>query len=121
MRILHTSDWHLGALFHDQLRDADERHALDQLVGLCGAEEIDVVLVAGDIFDTANPSAEAQQRYYQTLVRMVSEGGVGTVVVIAGNHDNGLRLDGPRELMASLRLHVRGLFGRDAEPGSCVV
>lgn len=121
MRILHTSDWHLGATFHDRVRDADEEHALNQIVGLARDRAVDAVVISGDIFDTANPGAAEQRRWYQTLQRLVDDAGVGTVVAIAGNHDSGLRLEGPRELLASQRVQVRGLLTRDAEPSSCVV
>jgi len=121
MKLLHTSDWHLGATFHDRVRDADEEHALDQIVAVARDRAVDVVVVSGDIFDTANPGAAEQRRWYRTLQRFVDEAGVGTVVAIAGNHDSGLRLEGPRELLASHRVQVRGLLTRDAEPSSCVV
>ena len=121
MKILHTSDWHLGATFHDRVRDADEDHALDQIVAIARDRAVDAVVIAGDVFDTANPGASEQRRWYRTLQRLVGEAGVGTVVAIAGNHDSGLRLEGPRELLASQRVQVRGLLARDADPSDCVV
>lgn len=121
MRILHTSDWHLGASFHDRARDADEEHALDQIVAVARERSVDAVVVSGDVFDTANPGAAEQRRWYRTLQRLIDEAGVGTVLAIAGNHDSGLRLEGPRELLASRRVQVRGLLTRDADPASCVV
>lgn len=121
MKILHTSDWHLGATFHDRVRDADEDHALDQLVTIARERAVDAVVIAGDVFDTANPGAAEQRRWYRTLQRLVGEAGVGTVVAIAGNHDSGLRLEGPRELLASQRVLVRGFLPRDANPADCVV
>lgn len=121
MIILHTSDWHLGAAFHDREREADEEHALDQIVAVARTRAVDAVLVAGDVFDTANPGAAEQRRWYRTLQRLVDEAGVGTVLAIAGNHDSGLRLEGPRELLASRRVQVRGLLTREADPASCVV
>ncbi|MEM9558153.1 MAG: exonuclease subunit SbcD [Acidobacteriota bacterium] len=126
MRLLHTADWHLGARFHDRRRGADEEHALAQIVDLCRQRAVDAVLVAGDVFDTANPGGEEQQRYYRTLARLVDDparggAGVGTVVVTAGNHDGALRLDGPRELLATLRIHVVGRWPRAADAGDCVV
>lgn len=121
MRILHTSDWHLGASFHDRVRDADEEHALDQIVAVAMERAVDAVVISGDVFDTANPGAAEQRRWYRTLQRLIDEAGVGTVLAIAGNHDSGLRLEGPRELLASRRVQVRGLLTRDADPASCVV
>ncbi|HAT11636.1 MAG TPA: hypothetical protein DCS97_13820 [Planctomycetes bacterium] len=121
MKILHTSDWHLGATFHDRVRDADEQYALDQIVAAARDHAVDAVVVSGDIFDNANPGAAEQRRWYQTLQRLVDEAGVGSVVAIAGNHDSGLRLEGPRELLASRRVQVRGLLTREADPATCVV
>lgn len=120
MRILHTADLHLGGRFHDQDRSRDEEDALDQVCDLCDRERVDAVLIAGDIFDTANPGAEEQHRYYRFLARLAFEVRVGSVVVIGGNHDSGLRLDGPRELLETLRVHVVGRLPREADAGSCV-
>lgn len=108
LRCLHTSDWHLGALFHDQARDDEEQRALDGLVQLACAEEVDAVLIAGDIFDGPNPPAAAQERWYRTLCRLRSEAGVGCVLAIGGNHDHGLRLDAPRDFLRGERVEVRG-------------
>lgn len=121
MKILHTSDWHLGATFHDRVRDADEEHALDQMVALARERSVDAVVISGDVFDTANPGAAEQRRWYRTLQRLVEEAGVGTVLAIAGNHDSGLRLEGPRELLANQRVQVRGLLTRDVDPSTCIV
>ena len=120
LRLLHTSDWHLGAAFHDQDRSDDEASALDQIVALARAELVDAVIIAGDVFDTASPSAAAQRRYFDCLRRLVIDG-VGSTVVIAGNHDNGLRLDGPRELLDPLRLHIRGQLLRGASAEACLL
>ena len=121
MRILHTADWHLGARFHDQERGDDEQHALTQILELSRAESVDAVLIAGDVFDTPNPGAEEQQRYYRALAALVREAGVGSVVVIAGNHDSGLRIEGPRDLLRNLEIHTVGRLGRQTDPAAAVV
>lgn len=120
-RVLHTADWHLGAAFHEQDRSADEQAALDQVIDLCAVEAIDAVIIAGDIFDTHNPSADAQQRYYQSLLAMVERGGVGAVLAIAGNHDSAGRIDAPQALLAAQRIIVRGALASDADPSDCIV
>lgn len=112
-RILHSADWHLGARFHDRDRAADEEDAIDQVVGLCREHQVDAVILAGDLFDTANPGAAEQRRYYRALLSLVEEGGVGTVVALAGNHDSGARLEGPREVLAACRIVVHGIHSRD--------
>ena len=121
MRLLHTADWHLGQRFHDQRRGEDEEHALRGLLDLSREHDVDVVLVAGDIFDTANPGAAEQRRYYRTLFDLVDKVGVGTVVVTGGNHDSALRLDGPKDLLADLGIHVVGRWPRDASAELCLV
>ncbi len=121
MLILHTSDWHLGATFHDRARDQDEDHALDQIVAVARDRRVDAVVIAGDVFDTANPGAAEQRRWYRTLQRLVEEAGVGSVLAIAGNHDSGLRLEGPRELLSVLKVELRGLLPRDGDPAASVV
>lgn len=121
MRLLHTADWHLGQRFHDQRRGDDEQHALDQLLELAAEHRIDAFLLAGDIFDTANPGAEEQRRYYRFLFKLVTEIGVPTVVVTGGNHDSALRLDGPKDLLADLGIQVVGRWPRDTPPEHCLV
>jgi len=120
MRLLHTADWHLGSRFHDRRRALDEDDALEQMLELCRDRKVDAVLHAGDVFDNANPGAEEQERYYRSLARLVREAGVATVVVIAGNHDSALRLEGPSELLRRLDIHVVGRLAREAEVDSCL-
>lgn len=121
MRLLHTADWHLGARFHDQRRAEEEDDALEQVIALCRERAVDAVIVAGDVFDNANPGAADERRYYRTLARLVRDAGVATVVVVAGNHDSALRLEGPRELARAIGVHVVGRFGRDVPPEEAVV
>lgn len=121
MKVLHTADWHLGARFHGQRRGKEEDDALDQVVEHCRRLKVDVVIVAGDIFDHANPAALDERRYYRTLVRLVRDASVATVVVVAGNHDSALRLDGPRELARAMDVHVVGRLGREADAERAVV
>lgn len=121
MRLLHTADWHLGQRFHDQRRGDDEEHALGRLLALADEHRADAVLIAGDIFDTANPGAEEQRRYYRCLFDLVRDVGVATVVVTGGNHDSALRLDGPKDLLADLGIQVIGRWPRDTAPEHCLV
>ncbi|MEM6796379.1 MAG: exonuclease SbcCD subunit D [Acidobacteriota bacterium] len=114
MRVLHTADWHLGQRFHDQLRDEDESHALEQILCLSRERGVDAVLVSGDVFDHPNPGARQQRLYYETLAKLVTEAGVATVVVTAGNHDSALRLEGPSDLLGDLGIYVVGRWPREA-------
>lgn len=87
MRVLHTSDWHLGRQLEGRSRLPEQRDFIDELYAILEKENIDIVLIAGDIFDTYNPPAEAEQLFYEALERICSNGRRG-VVVIAGNHDS---------------------------------
>jgi exonuclease SbcD len=107
MKILHTSDWHLGAYLEEASREEDHRAFLDWLVQVVETECIDLLMVAGDVFDTSAPSAEAQALYYRFLHRLQGTA-LSQVVVVGGNHDSGARLDAPRDLLGAFGVHVVG-------------
>ena len=89
MRLLHTSDWHLGRSFHrEDLLGAQAAFA-DHLVETVRAEGVDAVLVSGDVYDRALPSVDAVRLYGEMLTRLA---GLTRVVLISGNHDSALRL-----------------------------
>ncbi len=91
MRILHTSDWHLGRTLENINRIDEQRQFMDELCYIVEEGKIDLVLVAGDIYDTYNPSAAAEELFYDGVDRL-NDRGKRAVVVIAGNHDNPERL-----------------------------
>ncbi|MQL53035.1 exonuclease subunit SbcD [Desulfofundulus thermobenzoicus] len=91
MRFLHTSDWHLGRTLEGRSRQEEQEEFLRELCRLVRDERIDVVLVAGDVFDAFNPPASAEQLFYDALDELAA-GGKRAVVVIAGNHDSPERL-----------------------------
>lgn len=91
MRILHTSDWHLGKTLENINRIKEQKEFIDELCSIVERESIDMVLVAGDIFDTYNPSSAAEELFYDAMDRLNNRG-KRAVVVIAGNHDNPERL-----------------------------
>ena len=92
MKILHTADWHLGKRLQDYQRLQEQRDVLAEIVQLAETEDVDLVLVAGDLFDTFNPSPEAEDLLYSTL-KQLAAGGKRPVVAIAGNHDNPDRIE----------------------------
>jgi exonuclease SbcD len=108
LRILHTSDWHLGSSLESASRDDEHRRFLEWLLVTLRDEAIDVLVLAGDVFHYAQPSAEAQRLYYGFLARIGAETKVRKIVVIGGNHDSASRLDAPREVLDALRIHVVG-------------
>ncbi len=91
MKILHTSDWHLGKCLELHSRLPEQRAFVDELVNIADENAVDVIIVAGDIFDTANPPAEAQALFYDAIIRLC-DNGRRLVLVIAGNHDSPERL-----------------------------
>lgn len=99
MRLLHTSDWHLGQTLHNYDRGWEHQCFLDWLVETIVAEQADVLLVAGDVFDNANPSAQSQRQLYQFLQRARERAPWLQAVVIAGNHDSPGRLEAPSPLL----------------------
>lgn len=107
MRLIHTSDWHLGHRFYGRHRYEEQQYFLDWLAGLIEAEHIDVLLVAGDVFDTTTPGSRALTLYYRFLHRLAGSS-CRHVVVIGGNHDSPSLLEAPRELLRHLQIHVVG-------------
>ena len=114
MKILHTSDWHLGRSLYGRKRYDEFSAFLDWLADLIISEQIDVLLVAGDIFDTSTPSNRAQELYYGFLCK-VSVSSCRHIVIIAGNHDSPSFLNAPKELLLALSVHVVGSITDDPE------
>lgn len=105
MRILHTSDWHLGQKLLNSDRDEEHELALQWLIREVQEQQVDMLLVAGDVFDIGNPPNYARKRYYSFLAQLV-ESPCRHVVITAGNHDSPPMLDAPRELLEALNIHV---------------
>jgi exonuclease SbcD len=113
MRLLHTSDWHLGQALHSFDRSYEHQQFLDWLLGTLEAERIDALLIAGDIFDTANPSSSAQKQLYRFLQQARKRCPALDIVVIAGNHDSPGRLEAPGPLLEDHGVKVVGHVLRD--------
>jgi exonuclease SbcD len=107
LRILHTADWHLGHRLYDRDRTPEHRAALAWLLDTVEEEGIDVLIVAGDVFDVANPSNQARELYYEFLGQLARTKCLAAVVV-GGNHDSPAMLDAPKEVLKWLNLHVVG-------------
>lgn len=108
MRLLHTSDWHLGHRFHGRIRHEEQACFLDWLLAQITEHAVEVLLVAGDIFDTTTPGSRAQGLYYRFLHRLAASP-CRHVVIIGGNHDSPSLLEAPRELLRQLDIHVIGM------------
>ena len=116
MRIIATSDWHLGNLFHGNDRLPEHKHFLAWLLACLKEEQPDALLVAGDVFDNGNPSAAAQSAYYEFLADATKVCPDMQIVITAGNHDSANRLEAPRILLARHRVEVRGNVHRVWDP-----
>ncbi|MAB06150.1 MAG: exonuclease sbcCD subunit D [Rhodobacteraceae bacterium] len=114
MKILHTSDWHIGRTLYGRKRYEEFDSFLTWLAETIQQNEIDALLVAGDVFDTSAPSNRAQELYYRFLCR-VAASSCRHVVVIAGNHDSPSFLNAPRELLKALNVHVVGSSSESLE------
>lgn len=112
MKIIHTSDWHIGQTFYEHDRWAEHADFFEWLLLQVMEREADVVLIAGDVFDTANPSAVAQRNFYYFLDRLSALPNAPQVVITSGNHDSGARLQAPQPLLESRGITVCGFVGR---------
>lgn len=108
MRLVHTSDWHLGQRLHDRPRDFEHRRFLDWLIELLVRVQAEALVVAGDVFDSANPPAEAQRLYYEFLAACRRRLPELDIVIVGGNHDSPSRLDAPAEILRAVRVHIVG-------------
>lgn len=115
MRLLHTSDWHLGRQFHNVSLLDDQRFVLQQLLDIVEQDAVDAVIVAGDVYDRAIPPAEAVTLLNETLYSLCVERKV-PVVMISGNHDSAQRLGFGSGLMAGAGLHLISQLDQVAEP-----
>lgn len=114
VRILHTSDWHLGATLESCGREEEHHRFLEWLVETIRDGGDDILIVSGDVFDQAQPPVEAQKAYYRFLARL-RDTPLKQVVIAGGNHDSALRLDAPRELLETLSIHVVGGLWADPQ------
>jgi len=107
MKILHTADWHLGQKFFHRNREEEHKAALDWLAEFIIAEGVELLIVAGDIFDTDSPPNYARKLYFDFLKRLINTC-CEDIVIIAGNHDSANMIDAAKELFKLLNVHIVG-------------
>ena len=129
-KILHTADWHLGKKLQEYSRIAEQKDVLEEIVQIADRENVDMVLLAGDVYDTYNPTHEAVDLFYKTL-RKLSKGGTRPIIVISGNHDSTQFIEAPDPLARQMGILFyskhdtiiptgelsEGLFISRSEPG----
>ncbi len=106
LRILHTADWHIGQKFFGYDRTNEHAVVLRQIEKIILSEKVDVLLISGDLFDTINPSAEAQKLFLDFCAHIIKDSTGLQVVIIAGNHDSALRLKAYEDLLKILGVHI---------------
>lgn len=112
MKLIHTADWHLGQNFFEYSRIGEQKVFLRWLHEQIVQHKVQLVCIAGDVFDVQNPSAEAQKLYYDFLLGINKECPHVHIVIIAGNHDSAARLEAPRAILSTLNVHVVGVIER---------
>ena len=117
MKFLHTADWHVGKTLKGRDRLDEQRAVLAEIAAVAEANQVDAVLIAGDVYDLSAPSAAAQQLVITTLLRMRQAG--AEVIVIAGNHDHGPTFEAYRPLMSVAGITVTGAY-KSPERGGVV-
>lgn len=113
MKIIHTGDWHLGQLFYEYDRAYEHQQFLDWLIAVIKEKQTDVLLISGDVFDLANPSALTVRMFYTFLNRAISANADLQIVITAGNHDSPSRLESPQPLLESTNIYIRGTIEKD--------
>lgn len=115
MKILHTADWHIGQLFHEYDRTFEHQQFLNWLVKILQEEQIDVLLISGDVFDLSNPGAASIRMFYSFLNQATSANSSLQIIITAGNHDSATRLESPKPLLESSNIHIIGVVEKDTE------
>ncbi len=124
-RLLHTSDWHIGQVLHEQPRDYEHQVFLSWLLTVLEDEKVDSLLVAGDVFDGPNPTAQSQQLFYSFLAAAKGRLPGLDIVILGGNHDSAARLDAPHPVLSAFGVRVLGGLARstdrDSNPHRCLI
>lgn len=118
MRILHTSDWHLGKSLEGESRIEEQEKFVEDFIHIVDKNNIDMVIISGDIYDNSNPSAKAERLFYRAL-KGISDNGNRIVLAIAGNHDNPDRLSAAKPLAYEQGIILLGRPKSCAEIGKC--
>ncbi len=114
MKILHTSDWHLGHRLHEQSQYEEQSQFLEWLETYIKTEEVSVLLVSGDVFDTGVPSTQSQKMYYDFLIKL-AHSSCKHVVITGGNHDAPGTINAPKALLSALQVQVVGKVTENIE------
>lgn len=112
MRILHTADWHIGKKYKNTEFLKDFQFAFNQILSIIQSEQVDVLLVSGDVFDKPSPTHDAQNVYFDSLLKLANTN-LSHIIITSGNHDSTSFLDAPKELLNHLNITI---IGRALDP-----
>ncbi|WP_410879645.1 metallophosphoesterase family protein [Myroides sp. DW712] len=115
VKIVHTADWHLGKRLDNFSRIEEQKEVLDEICQVADEQQADIIVIAGDLFDTFNPPIEAEDLFYKTL-RRLTRNGQRPVIAIAGNHDSPERIDAPDPLARACGILLVGLPNTVVQP-----
>ena len=115
IRLIHTADWHIGQYFFGYDRRAEHICFFNWLKETIKEQHADVLLVAGDIFDSPNPGAESQKIYYRFLKEVTTENPQLQIIITAGNHDSAARLEAPNPLLQEMNIYIKGIVSKNTE------
>lgn len=110
MKVLHTSDWHIGQIFHNYSREEEHKYFFEQLKSIIINEKPDVIVLTGDVFHTATPTIVSQRLYYNFIVELSRLDPDLQIVITSGNHDSPSRLEAPRPLWEAFNVSVVGMI-----------
>lgn len=114
MKILHTSDWHIGKKLYKQSLEDDHRDFFDKLILIIEQQKIDLLIISGDIFDIAYPSNSSLKLYYEFLTRLIRTN-CNNVIITGGNHDSASTLEAPKEILHFLNIEIIGAIPNNIE------
>jgi DNA repair protein SbcD/Mre11 len=114
VKILHTSDWHVGRRIRGRDRSEEHRQVLSEIASLAGEHRVDLTLVAGDVFDTSSPTPGAEEIVWRALLDLAD---IAPVLVVSGNHDSPARLNAISPLLEMSRINVVGAPAKPDEGG----
>ncbi|WP_392486334.1 exonuclease SbcCD subunit D [Haloimpatiens sp. FM7315] len=118
MKLIHTSDWHLGKMLEGNSRLDEQEQFIDEFTKIVDEENADMVVIAGDIYDSSNPQAKAERLFYKAL-KALSSNGKRVIVVISGNHDNPDRLEAASPILYEQGIIILGTPRSVAKVGKC--
>ena len=113
MKILHTSDWHLGKYLEKYSRIEEQEKFIEELENICDRENIDLIIIAGDIYDTSNPPILAERLFFKAMKRL-SLNGKRPIVIVSGNHDSSSKLLSPSPLAYEFGIIIQGRLDTEA-------